>query len=267
MRNHLLVFVAAMLLLSSCQKVIHVDLNSANPQFVIEGNLYEGTHDFKVHITKTTSYFSTDSAPAVKGAVVTLNDAVHPVQNLTDNGNGWYSLNNYTATHNTDYTLHVSAEGQDFTASSHLPVSPVFDSLTFKKFGGGFGGANIDPYIMTAHFQDSAGIANYYRIIVTKNDSVQNGVFDLYLLDDVIRDGQYFDAPVFSAFCDIGDSMTVELLSMDKPVYDYFSTLQQLLGNDANNSAAPSNPNSNWSNHALGYFGAFATQRKYIIIH
>jgi hypothetical protein len=140
------------------------------------------------------------------------------------------------------------------------------DSLTYKKFTGGFGGGKIDPYLMTAHFQDSLAVGNYYRIIVTKNDSVQNQPFDLYLLDDKLRDGEYFHAPVFSAFCDIDDTMDVELLSMDKNVFDYYSTLSDIITGDANNSAAPANPTSNWTNKALGYFGAFSTQKKSIRI-
>lgn len=256
----------AIMSFTSCQKVIKVDLNSANPQYVIEANLFEGTNDFKVHITKTVSYFDGGIEPEVNDAVVVLTDNIHPSQTLTSTGGGWYQLSNYTATNNTTYQLTVSAGGKTFTANSFLPVSPVVDSLTYKSFGGGFGGSGIDPYLMIMHFRDSIGINNFYRFIVTKNDSVQNQPFDLLVFDDKIRDGQYFDAPVFSTFCDIGDSMDVEMWSMDEKSYDYFVTLSDILTGDANNSAAPANPNTNWSNKALGYFGAFSMQKKSVRI-
>lgn len=252
--------------LSSCQKVIDVDLNSANPQFVIEANLFEGTNDFKVRITKTVSYFEGGIAPEVNNAVVSVTDNIHPSQTLTATGAGWYQLSNYTATTNTTYQLTVSVDGETFTASSFMPVCPVVDSLSYKSFGGGFGGSGIDPYLMLMHFKDSIGIKNFYRFIVTKNDSVQLQPFDLLVFDDKIRDGQYFDAPVFSTFCDIGDSMDVEMWSMDESSYDYFITLGDILTGDANNSAAPANPNTNWSNNALGYFGAFSRQKKSVRI-
>ena len=264
--KYIRIITIAIVCLTSCQKVIHIDLNTANPQVVIEANLYEGTHDFKVHITKTTSYFNPGLIPAVLGADVSLSANGNPAQPLVSTGNGWYELVNYTATANTNYTLSVVAEGKTFTATSYLPISPIMDSLTYKKFTGGFGGGKIDPYLMTAHFQDSLAVGNYYRIIVTKNDSVQNQPFDLYLLDDKLRDGEYFHAPVFSAFCDIDDTMDVELLSMDKNVFDYYTTLSDIITGDANNSAAPANPTSNWTNKALGYFGAFSTQKKSIRI-
>jgi len=264
--KHSILAALSIIFFASCEKVINVDLNDANPKIVIEAGLYEGTHVFKVHITKTISYFNNGIAPTIDNANVTLSDRINPAKTLIPVGDGWYELLNCTATNNTTYELNVVAEGKTYTASSYLPVSPVLDSLTYKDFGGGFGGGNFDPYLMTAHFQDSVGVANYYRLIVTKNDSLQNKPFDLFVFDDKIRDGQYIEVPVFSAFCDIGDTMDVELVSMDEKVYDYYITFGEIITGDANNSAAPANPNSNWSNKALGYFGAYSIQRKSIRI-
>ena len=56
----------------SCQKVIQVNLNNAKPKFVIEASLYEGTSDFTVRVTKTTSYFANEAIPTVNNANVTL---------------------------------------------------------------------------------------------------------------------------------------------------------------------------------------------------
>lgn len=76
--------------LFSCQKVINVNLNDAKPQYVIEASMYEGTHDFKVKITQTTSYFEPQSVPLVNDAVVTLYDNNLNALPLTATGNGWY---------------------------------------------------------------------------------------------------------------------------------------------------------------------------------
>ena len=71
--KQVLILGLSILFFSSCQKVINVDLNAADPQYVIEANLYEGSHDFKVRITKTTSYFSSGGTiPVVNNASVTL---------------------------------------------------------------------------------------------------------------------------------------------------------------------------------------------------
>jgi hypothetical protein len=54
---------------------------------------------------------------------------------------------------------------------------------------------------------------------------------------------------------------------MDAGVYDYFNTLSEILTSDANTSAAPANPNSNFNNGALGYFAAYATSKKSIRVN
>lgn len=263
--KYILILAITIFSFSSCQKVIKVDLNTANPQYVIEANLYEGTHDFKVQITKTVSYFDGGTPPGVSTATVTLTDNIHPSQTLTSNGDGLYIIPNYTATNNTTYQLTVTDNGNTFVASSYLPVSPIVDSLTYEKFNGGFGGPK-DLVLPKLHFKDSLGISNFYRVIVIRNDTLLNEPFDMILYDDKLRDGEYIHAPVFSAFSQKGDSLDVQLFSMDEKVFDYFTTLSDILTGDANNSAAPANPNSNWSNNALGYFGAFSSQKKSVRI-
>ncbi len=64
-----------------------------------------------------------------------------------------------------------------------------------------------------------------------------------------------------------GDTVTVELLSIDKATYDYFNTLRDILSSDrAATSLSPANPNTNLSGGALGYFAAWAIDRKVIIL-
>lgn len=252
---------------SSCQKVIKVDLNDANPQYVIEARMHEGTNNVVVVVSKTSSYFSgSDSMPPVNNATVTLSDGIHPTQTAALTFDGVYEIPNYTAVANQSYRLTVTVDGKVFTSDAYMPVSPVFDSLDYVKFSGGFGPPGIDPYLVTAHFKDSIGIRNYYRILVTKNGELQNQPFDLYLLDDQVRDGLYFDVPVFTAFCDVNDSMDIQMLSMDEHVYDYFLTLGDILTGDVNNSAAPANPNTNIRGGALGYFAAYSSTTKSVRI-
>lgn len=266
MKNKLLL-ITLVLFGSACQKVINVDLNAANPQYVIEANLLEGTNTFYVTISKTTNYFSANQdVPRVNNATVTISDGVNPSQTALLTIDGAYQIPNYTAVSDRTYYLTVSVDGKVFTSSAYLPVSPVMDSLTYQQFSGGFGPPGEAPYLMTAHFKDSLGIKNYYRMLVTKNGDLQNKPFQLYLLDDQLRDGRYIDAPIFTSFCDLNDSMDVEMLSMDEHVFDYFQTLGDILTGDVNNSAAPANPNTNIKGGALGYFAAYSSTKKSVRI-
>jgi len=51
---------------------------------------------------------------------------------------------------------------------------------------------------------------------------------------------------------------------MDEPTFDFFNTLSDVLNNQ--NGPAPANPNTNIQGGALGYFGAFTSSKKQIIV-
>ncbi len=255
------------LLMASCQKVININLNDANPQVVIEAALYEGQHDFKVHVTQTASYFGDDVPAAITDAVVTLNDPNSGVITLNNNGNGWYEVPALTAFPNTRYELNVQANGKSFTASADLPLHTQIDTFSTKPFGG-FGPPDPDQgeQLLLVHFKDTAGIKNYYRVVITQNNQLLSKPEFYYIFDDQIRDGLPIEAPLFTSLFFKGDSVDVELLGMDAGVYDYFTTLRDVLSGDANTGAAPANPNSNFNNGALGYFAAYSSSKKSIVI-
>jgi len=267
MKTKLIYILASVLFFSSCQKVIQVDLNNANPNYVIEANLYDGVHDFKVKVSQTTSYFGTDNPPAVNDAQVMLIPNNGSSINVPFVSNGEYVLPAFNAATQTNYQLVVTVGGKTYSATSYMPYTTTMDSLSYEEFAGFGGGGPKDQFLMKAHFQDSVGVKNYYRVLITKNDTLYNKAFDYYIFDDKIRDGQYIDAPLFTTFFKPGDTVNVELLSMDAGVYDYFNTLSEILTSDANTSAAPANPNSNFNNGALGYFAAYASSKNSIRVN
>ena len=64
-----------------------------------------------------------------------------------------------------------------------------------------------------------------------------------------------------------GDTITIELLSIDKAAYDYFHTLSEILSSDQSpTSLAPQNPLTNLSGGALGYFAAYTVDTRKIVI-
>lgn len=257
MSKYILFFASILFFFTSCQKVIDINLNNAEPAIVIEANLYEGTNDFKVVVTKTSNYFSTEAQPVINNATIQLTDPSNQVHVVPFVGNGVYTIPNFTATINSTYKLNVTIDGKSYLASATIPNHTNIDSLSYEEFSG-FGGNEKDQYLMLTHLKDSVGIRNYYRVLVTRNDTLQNKPDDYYLFDDIIRDGQYIDAPLFTTFFKLNDTVNVSLLGMDANVYSYLTTLSEVITSDANTSAAPANPNTNFSNGALGFFGAFS---------
>ena len=222
MIRYIALLASLLLSFSSCQKVIDVNLNNAKPRYVIEAPLYEGTNDFVLRITKTTSYFTTDLPPGIETAVVKLIDNNNTSYQVNSIGNGNYQLANFTANPGASYTLQVNVDGQEFKAVSALPIHTSIDSLSFIESSGPFGGGE-KGYLAFCHFQDSVGIKNYYRVKATINGEPQDKPFDYYLFDDMVRDGQYIDAPLFTFRTELGDTLDIELLGMDANVFDYFN--------------------------------------------
>jgi len=67
----------------------------------------------------------------------------------------------------------------------------------------------------------------------------------------------------------LGDSLMVELQSIDKASFDFYKTANSVNasrtgGRQNSSSVAPANPVTNWSNKALGVFTAYAVSRQSI---
>ena len=91
-------------------------------------------------------------------------------------------------------------------------------------------------------------------------EDVEDNNFNL--LDDKFVEGNQLDWEFYSALS-AGDSIYVELHHLDEATYDYYTTLVEVINGGG---MAPSNPITNISNGALGYFGAFSIDSDYIIL-
>ena len=127
-----------------------------------------------------------------------------------------------------------------------------------------FSSSGADSFEVVLHFQDPLADLNFYRIKSTVNGIPRSAGEKLLVLDDRYSAGVYFTLPIFTDSYELRDSVDVELVSMSKAMYDYFATLALLV--DGSGSPAPTNPTSNWSGGALGYFGAFSVSKNSILV-
>lgn len=256
----------AIALLNSCTKVIDVNLNEADPKIVIEAELVSGTQDFTVKITKTTDFFNPGQPVTVADATVFLKSGTEDAPlHLTNDGNGIYSLKNFTATENTSYFLSVTAGGKTYEATDFLPKNVPLDSLSVSvPENNPFNPSGADSFEIVLNYQDPLADINFYRIKSTVNGIPRSAGEKLLVIEDRYSAGAYFTLPIFTDSYELNDSVDVELVSMSHAMFDYFTTLALLV--DGSGSAAPTNPSSNWSGGALGYFGAFSVSKKSILV-
>lgn len=252
-------------LFSSCEKIIDIDLNTQDPQIVIEGNITNQPGPYSVTLTQTVNFDESNNFPGVSGALVIISDNSGNSETLTESFSGVYSTSEMQGTIGRNYTIKVTTNGKEYTATSNMPAPVSIDTLTVVTENTPKG----NDKTIYVNFTDPAGIANYYRFIKIINGITLTTIF---VEDDLLQDGNTINQPLLARGQDetsikTGDTVTVRLQSIDKKVYDYFRTLLQLSGGGMiNQSSSPANPLTNFNNEALGCFNANAVTSKTIII-
>jgi hypothetical protein len=252
-----LLFCFGIFSLTNCTKVIEVDLDDAEPNYVIEGEVNSGESIHTIKISQTVDFSEDNNFPQISNAIVTLRDNEGNVEILTEAATGIYQTANLIGVEGRTYTLNVNIGGKEFTSVSTIPNQVVIDTVFFvENFFGPPGGVLPIPIR-----QDPAGIRNYYRFLLYKNGVKDAGII---IQDDEFSDGIISEQPLFGelgSFLPL-DTCKITMYCIDENVLKYFSSLSQ---NNANN-ASPANPISNITGGCLGYFTAQTKQTLEIVV-
>ena len=149
-----------------------------------------------------------------------------------------------------------------------MPVKVLIDSVYLVARKGSFSEPGYDIYVM---FKDPPEPGNYYRLNAKSSalipaDSIDGRRYRLYT-DKLTNGNEMTERIRTGGKVQSGDTITLDLLSIDKATYDYFNTLRDILSSDRSpTSLSPANPNTNMTNGSLGYFAAFAMDTKKIVI-
>jgi hypothetical protein len=254
--------------LCGCEDVVTVDLRDSEPKIVIEGLLLAGSGESRFVISRTTDFYTPNAVELVSGATIVVSDDVGNVDTLVEHAQGVYGFFSFfRPSAGRTYYAAVTVEGQTYVASTTTPERIEIDSIrTEYQEGGGIGTEEDEGYQLHVYFQDVADRSDYVRIKLGVNGSYSEYY---YLYDGRYSDGNTVDYEYFFNVFEPGDWASVELHAMDRTMYYYFLTLDEVWAReDAGNflDATPANPNTNWSGGALGYFGAFNISRQVIEI-
>jgi len=250
---------------ASCTKVIDVKLNNASGKTDIEANLTNVPGPQTVYIRQNVPFTNTNAYPAVTGATVNITDQAGGNYVFIEGPAGTYALNNLAGLAGNTYQLTVNAKGTVYTAKSTMPAVINLDTILSKN--DPFGGTKLRKLISVV-YKDPVGVPNQYRFVMYVNGVQVKRVF---AFNDEFKDGRTNTADLDQDDIDIypGDTVKVEMQCIDPDIYTYWYTLGQQQGGGGGGpggSVAPSNPPSNLSNNALGYFSAHTTQTKTIVI-
>jgi len=255
------IFVLLFLLFSSCEEVIDLDLETALPQLMVEGNITDGAGPYLVKLSKTGAYFGNQNYEQVRDATVVLTDNTgQQKETLAEISPGNYQTSTLQGVAGRTYILTITTAGKTYTAQSTMPYPVPLDSLGLEYVESGFdedAAGNTKGYEVKAHFQDPLGIKNYYRFKLYLNNEYKYK--EIYLQDDDLSDGKKIAYELEANYAQVGQRVRVEMLGIDKATYNYYNTLSNIIGGDNGFiDAVPDNPKSNLSNGALGYFAAYS---------
>jgi hypothetical protein len=261
----ILSFFSLIILLTSCEDVIEIDLDYMKPKLVIEGVINDNDKQCIIKLSKTADYFNQETNPAVSDAVITLTDNAGTIVNFNEIKAGIYMEESVQAKPNINYTLNILSEGDEYMANAIIPQRVNIDSLTCK-----YNSESIFyevGYVVSCHFSDPGENRNFYRLKTYKISDRTKARNSKDIYNDDLFNGNKVELPwsydVYQQF----DTVVVELYTLDVQTYDYFNTLFPISGGaEMMSLTTPANPNTNISNGALGYFGAYTISRDTIII-
>lgn len=245
---------------SACKKIIDIDVDNAEPQIVIEGKITNRTIDQQILISKTVGYDEKGIYPKVSGAVVTVTDSRGNTFAFTERSPGVYTRR-MRGVSGVTYNLDITAEGKNYKASSTMPAFVPVDSIgviTNSFFGN-------ERKTAAAFLKDPADQKNYYHFNLYVNNIFSKRI---YVNDDRLTNGNNLRIQLYNESDDdddnglkSGDSISIEAECIDANIFNYWYALSSQAGRGPNQGTTPSNPTSNISNNALGYFSAHTYQK------
>lgn len=259
-----LVYIAILFLcLASCKKIVQVDTSSAPRQIVIEGKVTDQLTNQTVIVSKSINYDDTTQNPKLSGADVKVTDNKGNIFKFSETTPGTYSRKMQGVSGRT-YTLAVNVNGESYVATSTMPNPVKLDSIGVIT-NDFFGRERINPII---YFTDPKNETNFYHFNLFVNGVISKRT---YASNDRLTNGnttqiQFFYDDNDNKKLGVGDKVSVEMECTDKAIYNYWYSLVQQSSNGPNQGATPSNPTSNLSNGALGYFSANTYQQVTVTI-
>lgn len=246
-----------LIFLYGCEDVVELDLETGDPQLVIDAEILwaKGTDGSEqtIKISRTTGYYNQET-PKVSNAQVYVEDTNGNLFTFNESEEpGVYVCHNFIPHLNETYTLEVTVEDQIYTAEETLiPVTPI--NRVEQGLENDFSGdENIEVSI---YYDDPENEINYY---LTSFDSSSLLYPEYIETSDDLYDGNEIEDGIDDEEIKPGDIIEITHRGISEQFYHYIDLI--LNANDPSPFDTPPanirgnivNPNKP-DNYALGYF-------------
>ena len=275
--NILIIGVLSALLGTACTESLDVDLNEGeNNRLVVAGEITNEPGPYSVRLTRSTSYFYNQPAPAELGAMVTISDGEQTFILLDDDNDGTYWTDSSAlGIPGRTYRLNIKlANGEEYEAVDHMPIPNRFDTIYYEYTNVEYGLTLPEyHYFFYASFTEQKGVDDCYQFYVYFNDSCYNSNFEdvKWAYAGSIYDG----CGVFEniQICDANEDSIpkkpearFDLFSISPEYRQFIKDMSdETFGNSTILQGPPANIYTNVSNGALGFFSAKSTTEPYRI--
>lgn len=276
----LLYIVLLLLVIVACQKEIELDYRDIEPVVSIEGRVTN--EQVYVLITRTRSMNDSVKGRGIGGAVVTISSEDGTEQLVYDARDGYYRpASGMKGVAGRTYRLDVTLDGHQYSATSTMqPLAPIVSTAFIWQplFDNGLLWLEMwatDPepdvrnyywYRMERRAKDpkvrQKQGADPYRWSSFDDRGTQMGQLyrDIMCVNEEMMDGQDIEDDQLKSILFDGDTITLQLMTIDRAMFEYYQSLSvgQRMG---------ANPISNITGGCLGYFAAGSVSRADTIIY
>lgn len=256
MKKFYYIFGVLSLLFFSCEDVVQVDLDSAEPRLVVEASINwqkgeDGSFQ-KIRLTTTAGYYD-QQVPTVSDAIVTVTSEDGVVFEFIEENPGNYFCYDFVPEIGKSYELMISINGEVYTATEKLYEVP---EIQYVQQNNDIGFSD-DIIEIKYFFQDNPDQVNYYL------DSFNSDSFltaEYGISSDDLFQGNMMYGIFLSDEIKTGDNLEIKLYGISSSYYNYMKVLFNSsdaggpfpipVGTVRGNLVNQTNPD----NYALGYF-------------
>ena len=258
MRYLIITIILFSLSLNSCISPSPIDLDDVfEEKIIIEATIFEDEYA-RVLISKSVSKTDENIFPRVENAQIILSNNGNE-ETLKNRSNGLYESEEIVGIVGEIYELEVKIDNQIYRAISTLPEQSIFlDSIVFKQEINFQDSNYISPLNIFLYTSDNITSKDYGFFDLTIGNAQSQSTFHLFEDDNSDPCTNFWtENTVFQ-----GTELRVDLFQVDEDVFKYFEGLKQInsrvdfIGLPV---APPANLEGNFTNGALGYFGAMNT--------
>jgi hypothetical protein len=261
---HGIVLFACIMISSSCEKFIILDLPDQQGKYlIVEGNIDNLYNTQEIRLYSSGSYYDTEKGLFVSGARVSMTDGISEfvfTEGTDDRWRGHYFNSKIKKVLEAGgiYRLTVDFDGRIYTAESELRPVPEIDSITvIMNFLSGIGVINEPMYDVYVHFRNLPVTGNYYLINLFINES--NKSFTpprkTVISDENLKGPVSLYARTLRNLKE-GDTLRLEMRSISRKQYEFYNGFlsQTELSGNPFAGAPPANLPTNLSEGARGFF-------------